>query len=153
MRRYEQIDISGDVGLRIWGQTLEGLFANAAEGMYELMTDHAGIEEKERKEVSLSSGSIEDLFVQWLNELVFLFDTYGFIGKKYIVKIHGIDPHSPASGTNKNSGALKVEAKVSGGIFNREINESRLLIKAATYHGLSIEKVNSLWEAEVIFDI
>jgi SHS2 domain-containing protein len=137
MKKYEQIDISGDVGLKIWGKTLEELFANASEGMFELITDTSGIKEEEKKGISLNSGSMEGLFVQWLNELVFLFDTYGFIGKKVLIDIH--------------DNALA--ATVSGGTFNADVHESRLLIKAATYHGLSMKKVDSRWEAEVIFDI
>jgi SHS2 domain-containing protein len=146
MKKYEQIDISGDVGLRIWGNTLEELFVNAAEGMYELMTEISGIEEK--KDVSLVSDSVENLFIKWLNELVFLFDTYGFVGKKFIVNI------STSGGQVLNlTPPVSLTANISGGLFNQEINESRLLVKAATYHGLSVKKVNSYWEAEVIFDI
>ncbi len=137
MKKYEQIDISGDVGLRIWGKTLEELFANASEGMYELMTDTSGIKEKEKKEISLNSVSTESLFVKWLNELVFLFDAYGFIGKKVLINIQD----------------NTLAATVSGGAFDTVVHESRLLIKAATYHGLSMKKIGSRWEAEVIFDI
>ncbi len=35
MKKYEQLEISGDVSLRIWGENLEELFANAAEGLSE----------------------------------------------------------------------------------------------------------------------
>ena len=137
MKKYEQLDISGDAGLRIWGENLEELFANAAEGMSELITDLPGIEETEGKEIFLSSERNEDLLVKWLNEIIFLFDTYGFIGKRFDVSL--------------KDNTLK--AIVSGGIFNVGINESRLLVKAATYHGLSLKKDNSHWEAVVIFDI
>jgi len=137
MKKYEQLDISGDAGLRIWGENLEELFANAAEGMSELITDLSGIEETEGKDVFLSSERNEDLLVKWLNELIFLFDTYGFIGKRFDISL-------------KND---TLRANISGGIYNPAINESRLLVKAATYHGLSLKKNNSHWEAVVIFDI
>ncbi|MBI5099037.1 MAG: archease [Nitrospirae bacterium] len=137
MKKYEQLDISGDAGLRIWGENLEELFANAAEGMSELITDLPGIEETEGKEVFLSSERNEDLLVKWLNEIIFLFDTYGFIGKRFDVSL-------------KN---YTLRANISGGIYNPATNESRLLVKAATYHGLSLKKDNSHWEAVVIFDI
>jgi SHS2 domain-containing protein len=137
MKKYEQLDISGDAGLRIWGKNLEELLKNAAEGLGELITDISGIKETERREVVLSSERNEDLLINWLNELIFLFDTYGFIGKGFEVSL--------------KSDTLK--ATVSGGIFNVEINEGRLLVKAATYHGLSLKKDNSQWEAVVVFDI
>ncbi|MDH4028647.1 MAG: archease [Nitrospirota bacterium] len=46
-----------------------------------------------------------------------------------------------------------MKASVTGGTFDPEVNESSLLIKAATYHGLSVKKVDTHWEAAVIFDI
>lgn len=137
MKKYRQIDISGDAGLRVRGSTVEELFENAAEGMFGLITDVSGIKETETREISVDSDSIEDLFVRWLNELVFIFDTYGFTGKTFSVSIEG--------------SALK--ARVSGGEFDIEAGGSSLLIKAATYHGLSVKKTNSHWEATVIFDI
>ncbi len=137
MNNYEQIDISGDAGLRIRGVTVEELFEHAAIGMSELIADTSTIKETERKEISLSSDSHESLLVLWLNELVFLFDTHGFIGKFFSVRILG----------------NMLKATVSGGFFNPDINEGRLLVKAATYNSLSLTKYNSGWEATVIFDI
>ena len=180
MNKYEQLDISGDAGLKIRGKNLEELFENAAEGMSYLITDPSRINETETKEVLLSSDNIENLFVQWLNELIFFFDTYGFIGKRFVIEIHNnpsLPPHPSLSkegqggvkGENIGNPPLKkgdkggfsdkklysiqLKAKVSGGMFNPGVNESKLLIKAATYHGLSIKKIDSTYEATVIFDI
>jgi SHS2 domain-containing protein len=137
MKKYEQFDISGDAGLRIWGKDLEELLVNAAEGLGELITDLSSIKETEKREVVLSSERNEDLLVKWLNELIFLFDTYGFVGTKFEV--------------NLKSDTLN--ATVSGGIFNIETNEGRLLVKAATYHGLSLKRDDAGWDAVVVFDI
>ena len=137
MKKYEQIDISGDVGLKVNGATLAGLFENAAAGMFNLITETAGIAASEDKKISLCADNIESLLVQWLNELVFLIDTYNYVGTSFSVLIKG----------------AALEASVSGGYFDPRTNESRLLIKAATYHNLSIKKVGSRWEATVIFDI
>ncbi len=137
IKQFEQLDISGDVGLKVWGQGLEELFVNAAMGMSELITDVSSVPESESREVHVVAESNEDLLVIWLNELVFLFDSYNYIGKNYSVSI-----------TNK-----KLKAVISGGIFDPLKNENRLLIKAATYHELSLGRTNTHWEATVIFDI
>ena len=115
---------------------LEELFANAACGMSELITDTVRIPESEQKEVNLESDTTEGLLVLWLNELIFLFDTYDFTGRKFNVMLRG----------------TTLTAKISGGFFNPAVNEKRLLLKAATYHKLSLKK-NSFWEATIIFDI
>ncbi len=137
MKKYEQIDISGDVGLRIRGESPERLFENAAEGMFNLITDTSTVKETEQKEIALEIDTYENALVQWLNELVFLFDSYGFIGKAFSVGFS----------------VKTLKATVSGGMFDPGRNESRLLIKAATYHNLSLRKIDDHWEATVIFDI
>lgn len=151
MKKYEQIDISGDAGLRIWGADPGVLFENAAEGLFYLITDTSGIKVTEKRDILLSSDTAEHLLVQWLNELVFLFDTYGFIGTGFSIRLENSPEHASAEGGKSDN--IKLEAHISGGTFNSETNESRLLIKAATYHNLSLEKKGSLWEATVIFDI
>jgi len=47
----------------------------------------------------------------------------------------------------------RMSARVSGEDFDPERHEKRLLIKAATYHRLSIEEEEGQWVAEIIFDI
>lgn len=157
MKYYEQIDISGDVGLRIRGATIEELLTNAAEGMFDLVTDLKTVQETDAREVTIESESYEHLLVQWLNELVFLYDTYGFIGMRFAIHLRKQYPgpgseqmtHEP----EQNVCRLHLRANISGGIFDPSVHESRLLIKAATYHGLSLNKHDGEWEATVIFDI
>lgn len=138
MKNIETLDMSGDVGLKVRGSNLEDLFANAALGMSELITDTRDIAAAtEDKKISLKSDSLEDLLILWLNELIFLFDRDGFIGKSFTLNLEG----------------NALTARISGGIFDPELNERGLLLKAATYHKLSLKKMNSHWEAVVVFDI
>jgi SHS2 domain-containing protein len=138
MEEFEVIDISGDAGIRAYGETLEDVFTNAAVGMYSLITDLKGIGEIKEITVTAESRSLEGLLVSWLNELVFHFDTYGFIGRK--IRVKTLENH-------------RIVAKISGEDFDPERHERRLLIKAATYHQLSMEKKEGHWVANVIFDI
>ena len=138
MKPYEQIDISGDAGIRAFGKTLEELFENAALGMYSLMTDPEGVLDERKLPVSVESHSREGLLVAWLNELIFLFDTRAFIGKRAHVRFPGDN---------------RLEGEVWGEEFDPKRHRSGLLVKAATYHKLGIEKKDGQWEAEVIFDI
>jgi SHS2 domain-containing protein len=150
MKKYEQIDISGDVGLRVFGESIEILFENAAAGMYDLITDISAINNTEEKKIILRAENYEDLLVRWLNELVFLYDTYGFSGKQFSVHIDKNHLTSPPVNTALS---ISLKAVIKGGIFDPDIHERRLLIKAATYHNLTLGKMNSIWEATVIFDI
>jgi len=140
MKQFELIDISGDVGIRVFGRDLKELFENAALGMYSLITDIKDIEEKKRIEISADSSSTDGLLVSYLNELIFHFDTYNFIGKK--TTITGFDPSG-----------LSLKAVVSGEDFDVERHERKLLLKAATYHRLKIEEKEGIYQAEIVFDI
>lgn len=137
MKNIETLDMSGDVGLKVRGTSLEELFVNTASGMSGLITDIRDVAATEDKKISLKSDSLEDLLILWLNELIFLFDRDGFIGKSFTLNLVG----------------NTLTAQISGGIFDPELNERGLLLKAATYHKLSLKKMKSHWEAVVVFDI
>ncbi|HBG92512.1 MAG TPA: protein archease [Nitrospiraceae bacterium] len=137
---FDIIDISGDVGIRAFGKSIEEVFKNSAIGMYSLITDLEGVKADKNISISVESNSLEGLLVSWLNELVFQFDTYNFIGKDITISAFSIQPS-----------ALKAEIR--GEEFDTERHERKLLIKAATYHRLKVEKAGDVWQADIIFDI
>jgi len=138
MEPFEILDVSSDAGLRIRGRSLKELFSNAARGFYYLVTDPAGIEVRTEIVVRAAGESLEGLLVAFLNELVYFFDTEGFAGRE--VEIDSVNDR-------------RLEAVVRGEMFDPGRHERRLLVKAATYHNISVRKSDGLWEASVIFDI
>ena len=138
MEAFQVLDISGDVGLTAFGKSREEAFLNAAYGMYSLITNPETIREKKTVSVTVEKDSPDGLLVAWLNELIFRFDTYGFLGKKITME-HFSDG--------------KIRAGISGEEFDPERHAGKLLIKAATYHRLRIEETKGRWEIDVIFDI
>ena len=148
MEEFEVLDISGDVGIKAFGDSRDEAFIRAAIGMYSLITNLDTVEERQSISVSLGSGSLEGLLVSWLNELIFRFDAYGFIGKRIIVKEFYCEAGEPSGPQG-----CEFEAAIYGEEFNPERHEGKLLIKAATYHRLKVEKRDDRWEINVIFDI
>jgi len=138
MAAFQILDISGDVGLTAFGKSKEEAFLNAAYGMYSLITDPETIKEKKTVLITVEKDSLDGLLVAWLNELIFHFDTYGFIGKRIALEQF----------TDR-----KIKAKIGGEEFEPGRHEGKLLIKAATYHRLRIEEIKGRWEIDVIFDI
>lgn len=153
-RKFDIIDISGDVGLRVFGETEQELFVNASLGMYHLMTNIDLLKDREAMSVSTQSQTIDGLLVAWLNELIFRFDAYGFVGKKIVIEELG-PLVAPLSGerVSEAGDTFGIRATVYGEEFDPERHEAKLLLKAATYHRLKVEKKNHAWQAEVIFDI
>ncbi|MCX5717423.1 MAG: archease [Nitrospirae bacterium] len=138
MKQFEIIDISGDVGIKAFGGSIEEVFKNSAIGMYSLITDLEGVKGEKDISISVESNSLEGLLVSWLNELIFHFDAYNFIGKDIVIL---------------EMSDRKLKANVKGEEFDTERHGRKLLLKAATYHRLKVEKARDGWEADIIFDI
>ncbi|MBF0344528.1 MAG: archease [Nitrospirae bacterium] len=138
MLRYEEIDIAGDIGLKVHGSSVEELFANAALGLYSFITDTDDVNGSTTITVDLTEETTERLLIAWLNELIYLFDVDGFVGKT--VDIKGLD------GTH-------LRAELRGEPFDLQRHNPGILIKAATYHRLSIERQPQGYCATVICDV
>jgi SHS2 domain-containing protein len=148
MNGFEVIDISGDAGIRAFGRDLPSLFNHAAAGMYALITDPASVRPTEVRNITAERDSLEGLLVAWLNELIFLFDAYGFIGRK--ITVHEFTPKGRLSGV---TGRYTIRADVAGETFAPDRHKGGLLLKAATYHRMHVKKEEGRWQADIIFDI
>jgi SHS2 domain-containing protein len=138
MKGFEPIDISGDAGIRVFGSNFSELLVSAAEGMYSLITNPGSISPQKKIKIEAKAASREGLLVSLLNELIFHFDAYGFIGGEVIIQ---------------DLSDTFVSAVVVGEDFDLKKHDSGLLIKAATYHKMKIEEKDGRMETEVIFDI
>jgi SHS2 domain-containing protein len=136
--RFEVVDISGEVGIRAYGAGIGEAYANAGIGMYSLITDICKVDERERVEFELGADSFEGLLVAYLNELIYYFDTYGFIGNR--IEVPDLSESS-------------IRVRVHGEEYDPERHERRLLIKAATYHNIKIKRERDVWLLEVVFEI
>lgn len=124
--------------MRLSGSTLEEVFKEAAVGMYSLITDIDAVREEKEIRIETESHSPEGLLVSWLNELIFQFDTYGFVGRRVDIE---------------ELGDRRIAARIAGEEFDPARHERRLLLKAATYHNMRLERRDGGWQVEVIFDI
>ena len=141
MKDFEFIEHTADLGIRVKGDTLEGLFENAALCLFSLMSDYKP-EGKIEEKIILEGEDLEELFVTWLNELNSMFFTYKFLPAKYNIKITHDEPQYKV-----------LEGVLLGEEFDPYENKISREIKAATYHNLKVEKIDNKWQAEVIFDV
>jgi SHS2 domain-containing protein len=137
VRRFAEIDHSGDVGIEAWGASTEELMENITLGLFSLMvrgTVGTGVE----RELSVTSSSQEDLLVDWLSEVIAAASTRGEVYGA--VKI-------------RCAGAHEATGVVSGEPLDPGRHELRFEVKAATYHGLVFERQERGYHARVIFDL
>ncbi len=135
---YEVLEHTADVGIVAYGKDLKQTFTNAARGMFSLVTSLNKVRAITSHEISVSANNKENLLVEWLNELIFLFDTEHFISKRF--KITDLDE-------------TKLKAIVYGEKTDLSRHKINIGIKATTYHMLEIKQTDKGYEARVIFDI
>ncbi len=144
MKTYEIINHTADVGIKVYGKNLQQLFLNAARAMFEVMieeTKRKSIFQKEEQKkflVNKRAGGIEDVFVAWLSELLYLFSAEGLIMDR--ADIQRLDSEC-------------IQAEVTGRIFNPDFCRVKTEIKAVTFHELEIKQSDKGYQAQVIFDV
>jgi SHS2 domain-containing protein len=134
---FEILDHTADVGIIAYGADLSQAFANAARGLFSLITELDDVEEVLHRDIELTATDVESLLVAWLNELVYRFDTEGIILKRFDI-IQLDNTHLKARGYGEKADSSKHKLKTG--------------VKAATYHMLKVDK-NDGCRVQVLFDI
>ena len=133
--RYEEIEHTADVGIRAYGRSLDELFANAAEGMFSLIADLTAVKPVGDIEVRLKADDIPTLFLRWLSELLYVHETQRLLFSSFQVHVDG----------------TTLQGHARGEAIDKKRHELKLVIKAVTRHGLTVDLEKGI--AEVIFDI
>lgn len=132
---WEPIEHTADVGLLVRAPTLDELFAESARGLFGLMGEARGPDVR-RERVSLEAPDLDALYVDWLSELLFLFEARGFVPLPVSVTV--------------DAGGVRLEAEVAGpaGLVQHGPG-----VKAVTFHGLSVGETSDGWQARVYLDV
>jgi SHS2 domain-containing protein len=135
---YEVFDHTADIGLRVRAASLEALFVEAARGLFSLIVVNPDdVRDVNEIAVRLQDDEPDYLLLDWLNELLFLFESRRVLLVEFDVKLDG--DH--------------LSATARGEVFDPKRHELDHEVKAITYHGLKVERDGDGWLAEVIVDI
>jgi SHS2 domain-containing protein len=137
-RPYRFLSHTADLGLRIWGASLQELFEHAAGALMATITDRRRLKLREIKEIMVEAPDREALLVAWLNHLLYLYDVEEFLGREF--RILELTPE-------------KLTARARGERFDPGRHISKTAVKAATYHHLEIAHQPDGWRATVILDL
>jgi SHS2 domain-containing protein len=138
MKKYEFFDHTADMGLRIYGLSLAGLFENAGWALFDVLTDTGRVQPRQRRRFKLQRDNEEELLVEWLGSLLYEFDARGLLFSRCTVE--QID-------------GLSLAASAYGEPYQQGWHELKTAVKAVTYHGLSIRQEKGLWQATVVIDV
>src|SRR3990170_9169572 len=131
---------TADAAFEVEGQTLEELFRDAAIATFEVMADTKSVEPEITREIELKNEAVDNLFFEWLSELVYLKDADALLFSKFDVSI-------------KKNDFYELKATASGEIINQEKHILRSDVKAVTYHKFEVRKTGENWIARVVLDI
>jgi SHS2 domain-containing protein len=134
---FEILEHTADVGIIAYGADLKQAFANAARGLFSLITELEDVEEALYRDIDIDASDRESLLVAWLNELVYWFDTEAILFKRFEI--------SQLSDTY-------LKARGYGEKVDSSRHKLKLGVKAATYHMLKVDKNNG-FRVQVLFDI
>ncbi|MFN3813269.1 MAG: archease [Aquificaceae bacterium] len=138
MNFYEVIeDITADAGIRVKAKGLEELICKVLLATFNEMTNIDEVEKKEEHFLEVRS-ELPYMLADIINQALVLHEYKCFVASS--CQVLELSNHH-------------VKVKLIGGKFDPDRNESKLVIKAATYHRLKVEKSGDQWVAEVIFDI
>ena len=137
-RGFRIIEHTADVGVEGYGRDLQELFANAARGLFQIITDLNSVRETEAHDVAATAMDREALLVAWLNEFVYRFDADNLLFRRF--DIHELSD-------------VAIQARAYGERVDPARHTMKTAVKSTTYHGLSITEDAEGYTARVIFDI
>ena len=138
MKKYEFIDHTADILIKAFGNNLSECFENAAQAMFDIITDNSKIKSIGQYNVQIKSPDLEQLLVDWLSELLFLNSAKNLVFGDFKLKID-----------DKKS---NLEAKIYGEKYNKKKHKNGIEIKAITYHMLKVNNKKP-YSIQVLFDI
>ena len=129
---FEWIEHTGEIELTIEAASARGVLEDAMTGVAEFLADNPDGDVVVR-EIELEATDRPALLVSWLEELVYLAETTGFMPERA----------GPIS-CSEHSVTATVEGRA---------GRPRHLVKAVTYHDLLFERHGDTWTARVVLDV
>lgn len=135
---YRVIDHTADMGFDVWGARRKDLFCHAAMALFGAITPLAAVRERDERSVAIEGVDLNDLWINYLRELLYLFTGRGFL-------VHAVDI--------SKSGRKHLVAIAKGEPFDPARHEILTEIKAVTYHQAVVEKTLTGWKGRFIVDV
>lgn len=127
-----------ELAARITGKSQADLFTNSAYALFDVMTDISTIESKETLPLEVEGSDRDDLMVNWMRELLYLYQASGYLLKEFkIIEVKD----------------TLVKAQVSGEKIDPDRHEIKQEIATVAFHKSRMEKTGNQWIAQLIFEL
>ncbi len=139
---YSYLEHVSDIGIRAEGSSLKEAFTSGAEAMLGVIFELSTVEETKGVTFVASAPDLPLLFVETLNEMLFIQDKHGLALKRLESK----------DIKKSDSGYLFV-GRLFGEPIDLEKHTAKTEVKAATYSGLSYKETEGKHVFECILDV
>lgn len=137
MPKYKFLEHTADIKFQAFGKSLEIAFKNSSYALANSICEKK-IKKNIKNKIKVKGRDFESLLYNFLEELIFLFDSeYFLLSKVSKIKI------------NKKKFELKAEI-VGDDAKNYQIKNS---VKAVTYNEMFVKKEKNKWICQVVLDI
>jgi SHS2 domain-containing protein len=137
-KKYRILKRSTDLAIKVFGKSQEELFSNSAYALFDLMTDVEKVQVQERLPLEVEGVDRDDLMVNWMRELLYLYQGSGYLLKEFRLDEVKED---------------RIRGEVAGEKFDPDRHEIQREIRSVAYHQSRMERTGDQWTAQVIFEL
>ncbi|MBS3098764.1 archease [Candidatus Pacearchaeota archaeon] len=132
---FRFLEHTSEIKFRAYGKTLKEVFENSAGAFSHFVGNGQKISSEKKRKIEVEGKDYESLLYNFLDELIYLFDSEHFIVKKAEVKIEG----------------KKLKAELFGDDSSKYSGLDH--VKAATYAEMYVKKKRKGWEIQAVVDV
>jgi protein archease len=138
-KKYRLTKHQSELAVRVTGESQADLFANSAYTLFDVMVmDVDKVETKERIPLEVEGTDRDDLMVNWMRELLYLYQGSGYLLREFLIR---------------EVKDTIVKAEVSGEKIDPDRHEIKQEIAAIAFHKSRMDKTGNHWTAHLIFEV
>jgi SHS2 domain-containing protein len=138
-KKYRLTKHQSELAVRVTGESQATLFANSAFALFDVMViDVDKVESRERIPLEVEGTDRDDLMVNWMRELLYLYQGSGYLLREFLIR---------------EVKDTFVKAEVSGEKIDPDRHEIKQEIMAVAFHKSRMDKTGNQWTAHLIFEV
>ena len=138
-KKYRITKHQSELAVKVVGASQADLFANSAYTLFDVMVaDLDKVDCKEHIPLEVEGTDRDDLMVNWMRELLYLYQGSGYLLKDFQIR---------------EVKDTIVKAEVAGEKIDPDRHEIKQEIAAVAFHKSRMDKTGNQWTAQVIFEV
>ena len=128
---------TADIKIEATGKDLSELFSSSGEALFSAMMDLKRVEPAIERKIELSASDMPTLLHDWLEELLFIFDTEFLVFSRFKVQLKG----------------NTLSAIAYGETLDQAKHQPSTGVKAITYNEFEVRETEKGYKATIVIDV